>query len=261
VRIDMHTHAFHTKIAEKAVKCLESHYKFPAHGKGTVEDLIFNLDQAKIDKSCVFTAATIPDQVVLANDWAISLSENPRFCAFGTLHPDYPGWESELDRLEKHSIKGLKFHADFQKFQLDSKKMFPIYEAISGKFIVIFHIGDVFHPDENPSSPQKFANVLRNFPSLTAIAAHCGGYSHWEWVKEALSGFNFYMDTSSTLSFISDRLLNEIFNAFPEDYFLFGSDYPLGDPVTELRLLKEKAKFSDDKIDRLLARGAKLLGL
>ncbi|MCL2705634.1 MAG: hypothetical protein FWE72_05445, partial [Spirochaetaceae bacterium] len=82
-----------------------------------------------------------------------------------------------------------------------------------------------------------------------------------EWVKESLSGFHFYMDTSSTLRFISDQLLNEILNAFPEDFFLFGSDYPLGDPVTEIRLLEEKAKFSEDKIERLLQRGAKLLEL
>jgi len=261
VRIDVHTHAFHHKIAAKATEQLLKHYKHPVSGTGTKEDLISFLDKAKIEKSFVYSAATIPEQVVPANNWAISLSENPRFVPFGTLHPDYKEWESELDRLEKHGIKGLKFHPDFQNFNLDSKRMFPIYEAASGRFIVTFHIGDIHHPDKNPSSPQKFATILRNFPNLTAIAAHCGGFAHWEWVKESLSGFHFYMDTSSTLRFISDQLLNEILNAFPEDFFLFGSDYPLGDPVTEIRLLEEKAKFSEDKIERLLQRGAKLLEL
>ena len=261
MRIDVHTHAFHHKIAVKATEQLERHYKHPVKGTGTKEDLLSFMDRTKIDKAFVHSAATTPEQVIPANNWAISLLENNRFIPFGTLHQDYVDWENELNRLEKHGIKGLKFHCDFQGFDLDSKKMFPIYEAISGRFIVTFHIGDVLPPDKNPSSPQKLANILRNFPALTAIAAHFGGIFHWQWVKESLSGFNFYMDTSSTLEFIPDHLMNEILNSFPEDFFLFGSDYPLGDPVTELRLLKEKAKFSDDKIERLLTRGAKLLGL
>ncbi|MCL2791476.1 MAG: amidohydrolase family protein [Spirochaetaceae bacterium] len=261
MRIDMHTHAFHDKIAEKAIKHLVNHYKHLAAGTGIKEDLISFLDKARIDKSVVLCAATVPEQVVPANDWAIALSENPRFIPFGTVHPNYPDWEKELERLKKHGIKGIKFHPDFQGFHLDSKIMFPIYEAIAGKFVVTFHIGDVHHPDINPSSPQKFANVLKNFPSLTAIAAHFGGYAHWQWVKESLSKLNFYMDTSSSLKFIPDQLLKEILNTFPEDFFLFGSDYPLGDPVTEIKLLEEKAKFSDAKIERLLQRGAKLLEL
>ncbi len=259
MRVDVHTHAFHNKIAEKACAQLVKHYRLDIAGTGTREDLLGFLDKAKIDKAFVHCAATTPDQVVPANTWAITLAENPRFIPFGTLHPDYPDWESELSRLGQKGIKGIKFHPDFQKFNLDGEKLFPIYEAIADKFIVMFHVGDVLHPDINPSSPQKLARVLRNFPSLTAIAAHFGGFSQWEWVRESLSGLKFYMDTSSALKNIPDHLLMEILSSFPEESFLFGSDYPLGDPSEEIRLLETKAHFSEEKIERLLARGEKLI--
>ncbi|MDX9801097.1 MAG: amidohydrolase family protein, partial [Spirochaetia bacterium] len=259
MRIDVHTHAFHRKIADKAVKQLVKRYKNDIPGIGTSDDLIKVMDEALIDKAFVHCAATSPEQVIPANTWAITLSENPRFLPFGTVHPDYPNWEEELDRLERKGLIGIKFHPDFQGYNLDDKKMFPIYEAIEKRFIAMFHVGDVFPPDENPSSPQKLAKVLRNFPSLTAIAAHLGGYEHWQWVKESLSGLNFYMDTSSSLKFIPDHLLREILSSFPEDSFLFGSDYPAGNPLEEIRLLEKKAGFSETQIDALLSRGEALI--
>lgn len=259
MRIDVHTHAFHEKIATKACNQLLNHYKTPINGNGTKEDLIRFMDLAKIDIAFVLCAATTPEQVLPANTWAIELSKNPRFRSFGTIHPDYPDWEKELDKLEQKGIKGIKFHPDFQQFFIDDKKLFPIYEAISGRFITMFHVGDVLPPDENPSSPQKIAKIIKNFPNLTLIAAHCGGYRHWEWVIESLKGLKFYMDTSSTLRFIPDNLLKDIFSAFPEDYFFFGSDYPLGDPVTEFDLLKKRLNYTESQIDALLKRANFLL--
>ena len=259
MRIDVHTHAFHEKIAEKATAQLVSHYNHSLSGTGTKEDLLSFMERGGIDKSFVLCAATSPDQVIPANTWAISLAENTRFIPFGTLHPDFPEWESELERLERKGIIGIKFHPDFQGFNLDSKKAFPFYEAIAVKFISMFHVGDLLPPDKNPSSPQKLATVLKNFPSLTAIAAHFGGYSHWQWVKESLSGLDFYMDTSSSLKFIPPRLLEEILQSFSRDRFLFGSDYPLGDPSEEIVLLEKTAGFSEREIEDLLSGGEKLL--
>ena len=38
--------------------------------------------------------------------------------AFGTLHPGYEAWESQLERLKAAGIRGLKLHPDFQHFWL-----------------------------------------------------------------------------------------------------------------------------------------------
>ncbi len=67
------------------------------------------------------------------------------------------------------------------------------------------------------------------------------------------------MDTSSSLKFIPPRLLEEILQSFSRDRFLFGSDYPLGDPSEEIVLLEKTAGFSEREIEDLLSGGEKLL--
>ena len=255
MRIDVHTHVFHDKIATRATSQLVDHYSHSLSGDGTAKCLTDMLDRAGIERAFVHSAATKADQVIPANTWALKLKENKRFIPFGTVHPDFSEWEKELERLEKNGIRGIKFHPDFQGFSLDDRRMFPIYEAIQGRFAVMFHVGDTLPPEKNPSSPQKLSRVLENFPSLTAIAAHFGGYCHWEWVCEYLSGKRLFMDTSSSLKFIPDILLKKILSSFPEETFLFGSDYPLGDPNEEIEMLKKKAGFSEGRLERLLERG------
>ena len=213
------------------------------------------MDRAGIDRAFVLSAATNPEQVIPANTWAITLSGKERFIPFGTIHPGFSDWESELERLERNGIRGIKIHPEFQGFRLDDETMFPVYEALQKRFAVLFHVGDSLPPDRNPSSPQKLARVMDNFPDLTCIAAHFGGFLHWDWVCESYKGKKLFMDTSSSLKFISDRQLKTILNSFPEETFLFGSDYPINDPNEEIELLRKKAGFSEDRIERLLERG------
>ncbi len=255
MKVDVHTHVFHDKIAEKACNQLLEHYGYPLTADGTAGTLLKMMDRAGIDKSFVLSAATNPDQVIPANTWAMTLGKNERFIPFGTIHPSFTGWEAEFDRLEKNGIKGIKIHPDFQGFNLDSEIMFPLYEAMQNRFAVLFHVGDVPPPDKNPSSPQKLARVLENFPDLTCIAAHLGGYLHWDWVIDSYKGKDIFIDTSSSLNFISDTQLKKILNSFPEESILFGSDYPINDPNKEIELLKKRAGFSDDRIEKIMEQG------
>ncbi|MFN2269118.1 MAG: amidohydrolase family protein, partial [Desulfonatronovibrio sp.] len=117
--IDFHTHVFHPKIADKVLIQLEDHYGIKPVGTGLVEDLLNFLKKAGIDRGVVHTAATSADQVIPANNWSLFINENyPKLTAFGTLHPEYEKWEQELERLELKGIKGLKFHPDFQGYDL-----------------------------------------------------------------------------------------------------------------------------------------------
>ncbi|MFP4109109.1 MAG: amidohydrolase family protein [Desulfonatronovibrio sp.] len=257
---DFHVHVFHPKIAGKVLEQLEDHYGIRPVGTGLVDDLLHFLDRAGIHKAVVHSAATSPDQVIPANNWAISIQETyPRLTAFGTLHPDYQDWRKELDRLEKNRIIGLKFHPDFQGYDLADSRLNPLFEEIGKRFILMFHVGDSLPPDINPSSPGKLAAIRKNHPDLIMVAAHLGGYLHWDDALKYLAGKDIYMDTSSSLPFISNDLLRQILNSHPLERLLFGSDYPLFDSSTELRLLKEKAGFSSQKIETLLENGDRLI--
>jgi len=253
MRIDIHTHAFHPKIAHKVLEQLNEHYHISPTGNGHADDLIKRLDQAGLDKSVVLTAATSPDQVIPANNWAIQLkSQYPRLIPFGTLHPDFDRNEAELDRLEKHGIKELKFHPDFQGYRMDDKSLYELMEMVGDRFICMFHVGDKLPPDKNPSCPKKLASLRKTFPEPVMIAAHMGGYQHWEYALEHLVDVNVFVDTSSVTNFVDDNLLKRLFSAYGWDHILFGSDYPLFDPSAEIRQLTKRLKLCDSQLEKLL---------
>lgn len=260
MRIDVHTHAFHPKIAAKVVAQLERHYKIPPVGNGLLEELIARLDRAGIRYAAVHSAATVAEQVRPANTWAIALrGQSDRVVPFGTLHPDFQDWEDELRRLQAAGIRGIKLHPDFQGFGLDDPRLRPWFDAMQGRFTLMVHIGDVLPPDENPSSPAKLRRVLRQFPRLCVIASHLGGYRHWAYVVPELVGMDVYLDTSSSLFAIPQDLLDLIWRSFPRERFLFGSDYPLFDPAAEMAALKRRLRLSDRDLEQVLGNGAWLV--
>lgn len=147
---DIHTHAFHPKIARHAVEHLNEAYQLDCVGEGTIADMLLREKRSGIGRCVVLCAATTPGQVVPANDYAVTLQrEHPEVTAFGTLHPGYEAWESQLERLKAAGIRGLKLHPDFQHFWLDDPRLLPMFEAAQDDFIFLFHIGDNVPPDKD----------------------------------------------------------------------------------------------------------------
>ncbi len=259
--IDAHTHVFHPKIAQKVLSQLEGHYSITPVGPGLTDDLIARMLRAGIEKSIVLTAATAPAQVVPANNWALHIKETyEELIPFGTVHPGFDRMEAELDRLERHGVKGLKFHPDFQGFRMDDENLYNIMEMIQDRFICLFHVGDTLPPDENPSCPRKLAALRKAFPKPVIIAAHMGGYQHWSESLEHLSNTDVYVDSSSVTDFVDDATLNTLFQRFGTERILFGSDYPLFDPTQEINTLKKRLTISDSEIEKILGNAASLLG-
>lgn len=262
--IDIHTHAFHPKIASKAVRALEKTYGVHCLGSGLLPDLEEEEVRAGVSYFTVLCAATAPSQVLPANNYAIKIhqDEGNRAIAFGTLHPGYEHWEEELDRLEKNGIRGLKLHPDFQGFSMNDPALLPIYEACEGRFIVLFHVGSTALPSEAPSSPIKLRKVLQNFPRLDVIAGHFGGYRMWDLALQVFSEHPYehlWMDTSSTTDFVDQKCLHRLFTLLPEEHYFFGTDWPIYRPGEEMLRLKKLAGFSDERMERLITNASFLL--
>jgi predicted TIM-barrel fold metal-dependent hydrolase len=173
------------------------------------------------------------------------------------LHPDFAAWENEFDRLWNAGVRGLKIHPDFQKIWLNDSHLLPMFAAAEGRFTMMIHIGDERAPQANFSSPDKLAAIAHQFPRLTLIAAHLGGYRHWQFVVEHLAQTNVFIDTSSTLAYISDTLLNDIRRAIPLDRWLFGSDFPLTKPATDLERVKTRLHLTAAEFDFLLTNAGR----
>lgn len=76
---DIHTHAFHPKIARHAVEHLNEAYQLDCVGEGTIADLLLREKRSGIGRCVVLCAATTPGQVVPANDYAVTLQrEHPK---------------------------------------------------------------------------------------------------------------------------------------------------------------------------------------
>lgn len=261
MRYDVHTHAFHPKVADRILAHLHDHYGITPVGRGTAPDLLERLARAGIHRCAVHNAATAPAQVAPANDFVLGLARrHPQVIPFGTLHPADPDWEAAMAGLWTNGVRGIKLHPDFQGFRLDDPALDPIFEAARGRFCFMIHVGDRLPPDQNPSCPFKVARVLDRHPGLTAIAAHLGGYLHWRYALESLVGREVFLDTSSSLPFLDDATLRRIFTRHAAERILFGSDYPLFDPGAEVAQLKQRLRLTDDALERHLSAAASLFG-
>lgn len=251
MRTDCHTHVFPPRTARHAVASLGARYGVDCAGKGTLEDLLERERAAGMDRCVILCAAATPGQVVAVNDFALSLQGlSPQVAAFGTIHPAFPAWERELERLKAGGIRGLKVHPDFQHFRLDDPRLLPLLEAAQDDFCFLFHIGDALPPEKNPSCPYKLAALLDRFPHLRCAAAHLGGYRQWVHALEALVGRELWLDTSSCLPLLEPALLKVLLRKHPPDRILFGSDYPLFDPADALKRLQAAAGLSDAALER-----------
>ena len=222
---DVHAHIFPDKIAGKVVCALEEYYNFKWQGDASVGDLLAAMDDARVKKAVIFSCATKPEQVIPVNDFLIAIKNQypERFIALGTLHPDLPEIGKEIERIKASGLKGIKFHPDFQHIYIDEPAMMRVYEKLDDSLPLMIHLGD-YRTDF--SSPYRLAHVLDEFPQLTVIAAHFGGYSEWDQAWKHLVGRNVYFDTSSSIFKLGAAEAAKIVRAHGADKILFASDYP-----------------------------------
>ncbi|MBR6295942.1 MAG: amidohydrolase family protein, partial [Treponema sp.] len=111
-----------------------------------------------------------------------------------------------------------------------------LYDFLQGlpdekKVPILFHCGD---PVSNLSHPSRLKRVLHLFPKLKVIAGHLGGWSIFDEAVEILRGENCSYDISSTLAFLSPEKLKSYIDIYGAEKILFGSDFPMWDPVKEV---------------------------
>lgn len=260
---DAHCHIFPEKIAAKASVNIGRFYDLHMDFDGSVKTLMELYARAGVDKCLVQSVATSPAQVRSINDFiAESVREHPdMFVGFCSLHPlmEKKEIEAEIDRAIALGLKGIKLHPDFQRFRIDERKAYDIYEAAEGRMPILFHTGD-FRYDY--SSPKRLANALKDFPRLVAIGAHFGGWSEWDDGEKYLADNpNVYVDTSSSLYSVSPEKALEYIRAFTPDRVMFGTDYPMWSVEDELRRM-EKIDLTDSEREKVMYKTAcGLLGI
>jgi len=236
--IDIHTHIWPEKISLKAKESLEGFFKIKAVADPTVDSLVRSMDKNKVDISVVCAVASRPEQVKSINNWAFGI-RSEKIRVFASLHPDYPDWTAEMDRI-KAGADGIKFQPEFQNFYVDQKNVYPIYEkAQESGLPVLFHCGQELSGTMLVrSSPDRMLKVRNDFPRLKIVAAHFGGFRLWDEVKKHLLGKDIYLDTAFFFDFLPRDEIKKLLLAHSPDRLLFGSDFPLTDPAKDIAFIR-----------------------
>ncbi len=231
--IDAHAHIFPTKIAEKASKSIGDFYEMDMDSDASIESLLKKEDEIGSAYTLVCSSALSPKQVVSINDFISSkVKENDRLIGFAAMHKDMEDYKEELKRAKALGLRGVKFHNDMQRFDIDDEKMYPIYQAMSDEGLaVLFHMGDDRY---DYSAPEKMIKVAKDFPQMTVIGAHFGGYRRWNDAIRNPRLENVYYDTSSSLFMLDRNTAVRFIDHFGPDRFFFGSDFPMWSPKGEL---------------------------
>jgi predicted TIM-barrel fold metal-dependent hydrolase len=236
--IDAHAHIFPPKIERVATDAISAFYDYPMAHSGSPLELLDAGRRAGVSRFVVFSTATTTAQVTRINDFIMEqCALHPEFIGAGTMHKDYADFAAEIDRIYDGGVRGLKFHPDFQKFNLDCDELLRIFAHIERRgMFIITHSGD---PRYTYSSPLRVARVAKLFPRMNVVAAHFGGWSEWALARRELAHLpNIYIDTSSTYGFGATEEMLAGFRAFDSAHIFFGCDFPMWDHADEVAALR-----------------------
>lgn len=253
--IDIHTHIYPEKIAKKATDSVRDFYQLDGSQEtdGTVEVLLRRGSEAGISRFVVLPVSNTPNRVRSINTFLLEQAKtHDNFIGFGTVHADMENISEEVEWIVDNGLKGIKMHPDSQRFCIDDPRLFPVYDAVQGKLPVMLHMGD---PRYNYSHPVRLRHVLDLFPRLEVIAAHFGGYRMFHTAKELLWDTDCVFDISSAMMFMEEGEPEKYINCYGAERMAYGTDYPLWDPVKEVRRF-QRLKLTDEQFDQIAHKTA-----
>ena len=261
--IDIHTHTFPDSIAPAAVDKLEKKASLVAVGDGTRAGLITAVEEGGLDFAVVDPVATAPRQVASINAKAPGFAD-PRLIYWGAMHPRIEDISAQLDTVCAQGMAGVKLHPDYQEFRADDPSVFPLYEEIQARgLVLLFHAGvDLGFDPPYGGPPDAIAHVLDAFPRLQVIAAHMGGFLMWDQVETYLVGReNLFLDTSFCVGRIPQETFLRLINHHGAEHILMGSDWPWASPKDTVDWIRG-LPLPSSQIDAILGKNAaQLLGL
>ena len=258
--IDFHTHIYPDAVAQKASDSIAQYYGLRGSGMdGRVETLLTRGKQAGISHYVVLPVGLKPDHVRHINEFILrQTAEHSCFTGFGTVHAAMAEPEAEIEFIGESGLKGIKMHPDTQRFDIDDPRLFPVYDLLRQKgLMAMIHMGDAIY---DYSHPRRLRRVLKEFPGLRVMAAHFGGYSMYETAREQLWDTDCFMDISSSLMFMEKETALRYIRMYGPERLVYGTDYPLWDPITEVRRFLSLG-LTDDETEQIAYKtAASILG-
>lgn len=118
--IDIHTHIFPDKVAEKAIPKLSATINLAPSMNGTANGLLSSMERAGVDLSVILPAITNVKQFDSIIRFADSINDReyskdgPRLFSIAGMHPDMTDYKEKLTLIRRMGFKGIKLHPDYQ---------------------------------------------------------------------------------------------------------------------------------------------------
>lgn len=295
--IDFHTHIFPDKISASVIKKLALASRTKAFTDGSAAALTASMKQAGVNISVNQPVMTRPDQVEKINTSMIRSLEQltasglpeatlssesgsaNTILPFGGMHPDYADYKTELRRLAKNHIPGIKLHPAYQQTDLDDIRYLRIIEcACEEGLIVLTHAGlDIGLYEKNYATVPQILKVIDTIHPDKFVAAHMGGWAAWDEVEHDLAGAPVWLDTAFSIGPIvpnpesSDapirqtQLADEDFvrlvRKHGTDHVLFATDSPWADQAEYIGYIERMSFTPEEKAQIFSENAMKLLNL
>ncbi|PSL49483.1 putative TIM-barrel fold metal-dependent hydrolase [Chitinophaga niastensis] len=212
----------------------------------TLKDVLAFMSTASIVKAGIITMAQKGNMADtrLRNDSVIALSKKYNsLIPICSVHPmDGEEAFAEMERVHKQGVKIIKLHPNYQRFdvaapevaalahkagELDMVLLFDSYSPLDGNEIgklIMLAVG-------NQKAQFIFAHMgLVNFPQLLTIDA----LKKYPWYKN-----NIWLDVSAVAPILGDSPFHDqlvwTMRKIGIDQFLFGSDFPVFDPLAAIK--------------------------
>jgi len=169
---------------------------------------------------------------------------------------------SDLSNDVKQGAKGLKLHPIIQRVSLNDRRTFSAVEAFSAHHLpIVFHCGVASYYLEPEKQNRENAalgesiyarDLVAAFPDVTFIAGHAGLFKYRD-VIELLSRFkNVMVDTSVQ----SPGHVRELITAFGPERVMYASDWPYGNRIPAIKIVKKACKGDKGLEKRILFENA-----
>ena len=269
MKIDFHVHVTPPDIIKDWKKIAEKELYFkllsesPVNKFATVEDVVVELDNSRVDKAVIFGFA-FRDMGLCryVNDYvadAIKRYSN-KLIGYMVLDPTSDKMEKEIDRCMYLGLKGVgELFPYGQEFDItDTKQMSSLCNyCIERDLPVMIHTNEAvghYYSGKTNTTAVEASIFAQNYPDLKIILAHWGGgLLFYELMPEIRrQNKNVYYDTAAS-PFLYDKKIYKVAKEIGIlDKVLFGSDYPL---IPMKRYLKEIAISGLNDMEQALVCG------
>lgn len=217
--------------------------------------------------------------VSLNEDFFNFIKSSDRFIGLCRINPTLPDAIETLKKELALGMKGVKFFATNDGFDVGAQDAYPFYEYCQANNIpIVIHFGVTigWKSDLFMGNPLRLSKVLKEFPKLNFIITHFGVGFFREVLVLKYKCDNLYVDTSGANNWLVNQdnflTLKDVFKktieVFTPQRMIFGTDttiFPQGYREHILKqqmdILNELGLLEQDKEDIMSGNARRVFGI